>query len=162
MFQQILVPLDGSRFSSSALKYAIDLAKHYGAGVVLLRAVEPTTPVPVGATTMGMESPVSAQITVEEALKQDQRNVKLARRYMSKKLREVTSRGIKATYYVVTGEPFESIMKYCKKERIDLVVMTTHGKSGIKRAILGSVADQVVRDSRVPVLAIRPRQRRRS
>ncbi len=161
MFQNILVPLDGSRFSSHALRYAIDIAHQYKARLVLLRVVEPVTPVSVMSSSIGMETSASAQMAVEEATRQEQINTRHARRYMSKKLHEVTSRGIKTAYHVVTGDPFDSIMKYCKKEHIDLVVMTTHGKSGLKRAILGSVADKVVRDARVPALVIRPRTHKR-
>jgi nucleotide-binding universal stress UspA family protein len=161
MFKNILVPLDGSRFGSHALRYAFDLAHHYNARVVLLRVVEPEIPVSAVATPMGMETSTSAQIAVEEATRQDQINARHAKRYMHRKLREVTSRGIQAAYHVIIGDPFDSIMNTCKKEHIDLVVMTTHGKSGLKRAILGSVADKVVRDTRVPALVIRPRQRKR-
>ena len=161
MFKNILVPLDGSRFSSHALRYAIDMAHRYKARLVLLRVVEPVMPVSVTSASIGLETSTSAQIALEGAKRQEQMNARRARRYMSKKLSEVTSRGIKASYHVVTGDPFDSIMKYCKKEHIDLVVMTTHGKSGLKRAILGSVADKVVRDARVPALVIRPRSHKR-
>ena len=161
MFKNILIPLDGSRFSSHALRYGIDIAQRYGARLILLRVVEPVTPVTVTSASIGLETATSAKIALEEATKQEQTNVKRARRYMSKKLHEVTSRGIKTAYYVASGDPFDSIMRFCKKEHVDLVVMTTHGKSGLKRAILGSVADKVVRDARVPALVIRPRQHKR-
>jgi len=161
MFKNLLVPLDGSRFSSRALGYAIDIAQHYRARIVMLRVVEPETPISAVTTPMGMETSLSAQLAIKEATRQEQIKTGYAKRYMSRKLQEVTLKGIKADYLVVTGDPFESIMKTCKKEHIDLVVMTTHGKSGLKRAILGSVADKVVRDARVPALVIRPRQSRR-
>ena len=161
MFKQILVPLDGSRFSSHALRYAIDIAKTYGAKLHLLRAVEPTVPMASAAATIGVETASSARVAVEEAMRQDRFNTRRAERYMKQKEHELLSQGMKADYHVVAGHPYESIMKFVRKEKVDLVVMTTHGKSGLKRAVLGSVADKIVRDPRVPVLVIRPKSRKR-
>ena len=156
MFQTIMVPLDGSRFSLRALPYALDITKRYKARVVLLRAVEKSIPFSGVGTPMGLETGASARMAMEEAARLDRLNTQRARKYMKKKLDEVISESIEATFHVVTGEPFESIVKTCKKERADLIVMTTHGKSGLKRAILGSVADKVIRESRTPVMVIRP------
>jgi nucleotide-binding universal stress UspA family protein len=161
MFQTILVPLDGSRFSLHALPYALDLAKRYQARVVLLRVVELSTPISGISAPIGLEAGVPDRVVVEEAVRLDKLNAQRARRYMKKKLHEVTSQGIEAVSHVVTGEPFDGIIKTCKKEKADLIVMTTHGKSGLKRAILGSVADKVIRESRMPVMVIRPTSRKR-
>jgi len=57
---------------------------------------------------------------------------------------------------VAIGNPAQSIMQFSKKKNIDLIVMTTHGKSGLKRAVMGSIADVVIRESGKPVLVIRP------
>jgi nucleotide-binding universal stress UspA family protein len=57
------------------------------------------------------------------------------------------------------GDPAGSIMAYAKKSKADLIIMTTHGKSGIIRAVMGSVADEVVRKSGKPVLVTRPKGR---
>ncbi|MBN2403848.1 MAG: universal stress protein [Spirochaetes bacterium] len=157
MFNKILVPLDGSRFSLHALRYAEDISKHYKAHLFLLRVVKPLIPIlSAGAPSIGMESPIPSQIAVEDVIRFDRLNLKRAEKFMEKKLKEVTAMGIKASSHIATGDPYESIMKLCKKEKINLVVMTTHGESGLKRAIMGSVADKVVRDPRVPVLVIRP------
>ena len=161
MFKQIMVPLDGSRFSSHALRYAIDIAKKFDAKLHLVRSVEPTMPVTSAVATLGVETASSAQVAVEAAVRQDRINTRRAERYMKKKQHELTSHDIKADFHVVAGHPYDAIMKFCRKEKIDLVVMTTHGKSGLKRAVLGSVADKVVRDPRVPVLVIRPVSRKR-
>jgi nucleotide-binding universal stress UspA family protein len=72
----------------------------------------------------------------------------------------IRSQGIEGSYNVAVGNPARSIMKFSKRGHIDLVVMTTHGKSGLKRAIMGSVADAVIRESGKPVLVIRPQSRR--
>jgi nucleotide-binding universal stress UspA family protein len=158
MFKRILVPLDGSRFGSRAIQYATDVAQRFAAEVILMQVVKPTTLVP--ATTgmaPGIEGLAPAEITVQAALEEDKRNAAYAKRYLSGKAREIRSQGIKVKYEVIIGEPAQSIKKFAQKGHIDLVVMTTHGKSGLKRAIMGSVADAVIRESGKPVLVVRPK-----
>lgn len=161
MFKRLLVPLDGSRFGSRALTYASEIAHHFGAEVVLIQVVKPATPV---ATTTGMTpgiaSPSTAELAAQAALEEDKRNSARAKRYLSGKIRGLKSRDIKASYQVIVGDPAQSIMKFSQKEHMDLVVMTTHGKSGLKRAIMGSVADVVIRESGKPVLVVRLRTKK--
>ena len=161
MFRRLLVPLDGSRFGSRALQYATEVAQHFDAEVVLMQVVEPTTPVAT-ATGMapGMGSPATAEITMQAALEEDKRNSTRAKRYLSRKIRGMKPRDIKGSYQVVVGDPAQSIMSFAQKEHIDLIVMTTHGKSGLKRAFMGSVADAVIRESGKPVLVFRPRTKK--
>jgi len=155
MFKRLLVPLDGSRFGSRALRYATEIAQRFGAEVILIRVIRPTTPV-IAAGTHGIASPVESEIAVQAALEADKRNAARAKRYLRDKVRSIRSRHTKASYQVAIGDPAQSIMEFSKKEKIDLVVMTTHGKSGLKRAIMGSIADVVIRESGKPVLVIRP------
>ena len=155
MFKRILVPLDGSRFGSRALKYATEVAQRFDTEVILIEVVTPTTA--TAGTAPGMESPMVAEIAAQAALEEDKRNATRARRYLSGKVRRMSSQGVKGSYRVVIGDPAQSIMEFAQKEHIDLVVMTTHGKSGLKRAIMGSVADVVIRESGKPVLVVRPK-----
>lgn len=161
MFEKVLIPLDGSRFSGRALPYAIEIAKRFGGKVILLQVVHPT---PVTVPTAGGDAMVSSatiQAIEQSAKAQDKRNIAHANRYLSSKLQEVNTTGASGTYHVVLGEPANAIISFCQKESVDLVVMTTSGKSGLKRAILGSVADEVIREPGIPVLAIRPERRRK-
>ncbi len=156
MFNKILVPLDGSRFSSRSIRYASEIARRFNAKLIFIQVVPPTTPVPTTTgIPPGVESPAAAEISMQTALLEDKKNVTSAKRYLSRKVRDIKPEGIKATYNVIVGDPSSSIMLFSKKEYIDLIVMTTHGKSGLKRAILGSVADTVIRESGKPVLVIR-------
>lgn len=161
MFKRLLVPLDGSRFGSRALQYATEVAQHFDAEVVLIQVVKPATPV---ATTTGIDagmgSPAVAEIAMQAALEEDKRNSTRAKRYLSGKIRGMKPRDIKGSYQVVVGDPAQSIMSFAQKEHIDLIVMTTHGKSGLKRAFMGSVADAVIRESGKPVLVVRPRTKK--
>jgi nucleotide-binding universal stress UspA family protein len=157
MFKRILVPLDGSRLSTKALPYAGEIARQFDADVILLQVLKPTTPVLLGGTP-GMASAAATQAAIESAELQDKKNAISARRSLQRQVKKITDKGIKASYNVVTGTAGESIIRFYRKGKIDLVVMTTHGRSGFKRAILGSVADEIVREPGVPVLVIRPKK----
>ncbi|MFC1988127.1 universal stress protein, partial [Chloroflexota bacterium] len=133
----------------------------FEARVILMHAVKPATAVPM-LTVPDMESPAATEMAVEAARRQDKINITHAKRYLQRKLRGITSQGINGSYHVIMGDTAESIMELCKKEHITLVVVMTHGKGGIKRAIMGSVADKVIRHSEVPVLVIRPKTVRRN
>jgi len=161
MFKRILVPLDGSRFSSQALSYASDIAKRYQSELVIIRVVPPATVIPGStATEIGVD-PTAARIAVQSARIQDRVNIMRARKYLQRKLRATTKQGIEASYHIKLGEPGESIVQYSDEKNVDLIVMMTSGKGGLKRAILGSVADEVTRKAGIPVLLVPKRKRRR-
>lgn len=155
MFERLLVPLDGSRFASRALRYAAEVAQRFSAEVILLQVVRPATAVIDAATPISV-GPTGSEIAVQAALEADKRNAARARRYLSGKVRAMRSRRIQCSYHVLMGDISHSIIEFSEKENIDLVVMTTHGKSGLRRAVMGSIADVVIRESGKPVLVIRP------
>lgn len=162
MFKRILVPLDGSQVSSRALSYAIEVAQQFGAEIILMKVVAPTTPFMPSESATGLAgSPLASEVAMKAAREQDKRNVVRSRQYLRGKLRSLTARGIKGSYHVTMGTPAKSILDFGKEKDVDLVVMTTSGKSGIKRAIMGSVADEIIRDPTFPVLVIRPKIRRK-
>jgi nucleotide-binding universal stress UspA family protein len=155
MFKRLLVPLDGSTFAARALPYAAEVAQRFGAEVILVQVIKPTTAV-VGAGAPVGVSPAAAEIAMQAARDADKRNAARARGYLGGKVRAIKSRHIQSSYHVLLGEAGRSITEFSEKENIDLVVMTTSGKSGLKRALMGSVADVVIRESGKPVLVIRP------
>jgi nucleotide-binding universal stress UspA family protein len=155
MFKRLLVPLDGSRFASRALPYAAEVAERFGAELILIQVIKPATSVIDAGAAVGVPLGAS-EIAVQAALEADKRNAARARRYLSGKVRAIRSRHIQPSYRVLVGDIARAIMEFSEKESIDLVVMTTHGKSGLRRAIMGSVADVVIRESGKPVLVIRP------
>jgi nucleotide-binding universal stress UspA family protein len=155
MFTRILVPLDGSRFSTRALPYAIETARHFEAELVLLRVLKPTLPktIAVGAVP-GTESPATVELAVREARRSDAQQQRAARRYLSRKKREVTRRGVPCSSRVHFGEAADLIQAVARKDKANLVVMTTHAKSRFKKALTGSVADEVIRGLKIPVMVI--------
>ena len=93
--------------------------------------------------------------------RQDRRNLSRARSYLKRKLSEISKKGVDGSYYAIIGDPAASILEYCRKADIDLIVMNTHGRTGLRRAVMGSVADKVIRESGEPVLVVRPRPKRK-
>ena len=155
MFKRILVPLDGSQLSGRALPYATEIAQRFRAEVILLRVVPPTPIPPMGAQTL----PEVIEKVEKEASEKDRRNVASARRYLQRNLQQLVAHGIRSSQHVVVGAPAKSIVEFSHGRDVDLVVMTTHGRSELKRALLGSVSDEVIRESGMPVLTIRPQRR---
>lgn len=156
MFNRILIPLDGSRFGSRAIKYAVELAYRFGAKIYLVQVVKPAVPI-TGSTVVGPgEDLAAAKTAVQIAQDEDKRNVDKAKRYLQRKSRGIRKHEIDISYEVLVGNPASSIIGFARKHNIDLIVMTSHGKGGLKRAVLGSVADEVVRESGKPVLVFNP------
>jgi nucleotide-binding universal stress UspA family protein len=160
MFKRILVPLDGSRFALRAFGYAIEVAQRFESEVILMQVVKHKMPV---TTTGGPDiaGAMGAEIAMEAALMEAKRNTTRAKRYLSRKARRIASQDITQSYNVEVGDPAQCIISFSQKEHIDLIVMSTHGKSGLKRAIMGSVADAVIRESGKPVLVISPQSDRK-
>lgn len=138
-YKRILVPLDGSALAERALSFACRLADLHGAELVLARVVEASAPFTVDA---------------EGAAGSAHSAIGVAQLYLEELAGRLTLRRpiITAVYY---GEPVEGILEEVRLRHPDLLVMATHGRTGL-RVVLGSVADAVARRSPVPVLLIPP------
>jgi nucleotide-binding universal stress UspA family protein len=136
--QKILVPLDGSEIAESALPTAAELASESpGATLALIRAAE-AHPMLVGDS-------VAAQVNA----------VREAEEYLKKVSDRLTSQGLKVTTSVWYGPAATSIVEAAKFGNADMIVMTSHGRSGIERLVLGSVAEHVLRGTTTPILLLR-------
>jgi nucleotide-binding universal stress UspA family protein len=141
---RILVATDFSDTADRALEYALGLAAALGAEVILMHAYE----VPVYAFPDGA---FLATTEISERLAEAARTAldsAIAARAASK----VPLRGV-----LRTGTPWTEIEAVAKEEKVDLVVVGTHGRKGIARALLGSVAEKIVRTAPCPVLSVGPR-----
>jgi nucleotide-binding universal stress UspA family protein len=146
-FKRILVPVDGSAPSRAGLERAIALAKSSRARLRLLHIVDAST------ATIGMEPAISLG-DLFEILTEDGRKVLASGAALARK------RGIKADtvlYELHLGRIAERIVAESAKWRADLIVMGTHGRRGIGRLVMGSDAESVLRESRVPVLMVKAR-----
>ncbi len=142
MYRRVLVPLDGSTFSEHALAWARPIARLAGADLTL-------TLVHAATYRYAVEMAVMALDEWQTAL--HEREVD----YLNERARRLRDDGIATRAALMEGEVAASIVDLSGRES-DLVVMATHGRGGVERAWLGSVADNVVRHASVPVLLVRP------
>jgi nucleotide-binding universal stress UspA family protein len=156
MFQRILVPLDGSRLSAQALPYSVEIAKRFDAELILVRVISPAGLV-IAPQTSSMEGSVATDLIAQEAQIKDVDNAAHAKRYLMNWVQSIKAQGINASYQVTIGTPAKSIMELVNAQQVSLIVMMSHGKGWFKRALIGSVADAILRGSNVPVLVIRPK-----
>jgi nucleotide-binding universal stress UspA family protein len=138
-FAEILVPLDGSLLAEQALPKAVELIGHRpGATLILLRAVE--------ATTLPGADPIDAQVSV----------VHEAEDYLESVAARLRAAGVPAVKTSVWyGSAAPSILEAARMRKPDLIMMSTHGRSGFRRLALGSVAESVLRGASIPVFLIR-------
>ncbi len=155
MFEKIVVPLDGTNLSKASLPYATEMARKFKASLLLIQVVAPTAVV-----ASGVEGPSAVRLMVETAQLADMKNIEDARTYLDGVAVAVKGPGLKVETFAALGGPAEQVLKLCRDKGAGLVVMTTHGRTGLRRTMLGSVADEIVRSSLVPVLVIRPEEKK--
>ena len=138
MYDQILVPTDGSDGASAALDEAVDLAATFDATVHSLYVVD--------AAAVGSEAGTVDLVESFEQMGEDAVDAAATR---------ARDAGVDATGTVATGSPHRAILDYAADNGIDLVVIGTHGRTGLERSLLGSVTETVVRTAEMPVLTVR-------
>lgn len=149
-WRRILVPIDFSKTSLQSLDVAVPLARDHGAQLFLISVVEPA-PYAVGMEGAIIAVPESASIQDAKASLP-----KIARRFIPSDVPVATQ--------VDRGRAFDVITRFAREKDISLIVLTTHGRTGFDRALMGSTAERVVRHAHCPVFVVRPlgqRQRRR-
>jgi nucleotide-binding universal stress UspA family protein len=142
---RMLVPMDFSAYSDKAFEYAVALAQQTGASMHLLHAVTPLATVGVGGE-MNIPMPELTDQMVADA------------RTLLHGYSEKTPAGIAATVSVVVGSPAMTIADAASQHNCDLIVMGTHGRTGLAHLVMGSVAERVTRLAPCPVLTVRPVQ----
>jgi nucleotide-binding universal stress UspA family protein len=149
MYKRILVPLDGSELAECVLPYVQGLAKGCDTEKVILVSV--TERIQGYRAIEDPSRPLGQQLVPEAIGKKD----KQAQRYLDRIAKAMKVEGIKVDTEVLLGNPAEEIVIYAKHPGCDIIVMSSHGRSGPSRWAYGSVADRVFRASCVPVLMIR-------
>ncbi len=150
MYRRILVPHDGSPFAEQALPHVIELAGPLQAEVHLLEVIPSPNPAVYSAD---LEAGAGAAIEAIDEAQAELRAQGSAR--LQEIVRQLADRGIRAVWTVANGDPAREIIKYESANDIDLVAMATHGRTGLRRALLGSVTDAVLRNGGRPVLVVR-------
>ncbi len=144
MYRKILVPLDGSKVAEGVLPHARSLAYSEGAELILLT---------VGANPaldFAFSDPGLAQAAVDE---QEEKS----KTYISRIEAELKADGFKTSTLLRVGSVAEVILGVAEELQVDVIAMSTHGRTGPARWLLGSIAERVVHNSNVPVLLIRAR-----
>ena len=148
MYKKIMVPLDGSKLAECVLPHVETVAKACESPEVLLvQAVEPIA-IPYGREMAAITS--IEQLTAFEAHHRVE-----AEKYLKKIVARLGKAGIKARAEVINGKAAEALIGFANKNDVDLLVIATHGRSGISRWVWGSVAERLLRSVCVPVFMVR-------
>jgi nucleotide-binding universal stress UspA family protein len=134
MYKKMLVPLDGSKLAEVVLPYARDIARRFNLELILLHVCEPS----------GTEGQFMCQAYLDRTLE-----------IAGEPGGSAEAAAVKARGEVVTGHPAEEILDQAEKNGVDLILMASHGHSGLRRWLLGGTADKVLRASKVPVWLVR-------
>jgi nucleotide-binding universal stress UspA family protein len=145
MYKKIAVPLDGSPVAECVVPHVEALAAARKSEVQLITIIEP------------VEIPTRGKIALsEDDLKSMHKELeKDAAAYLDKIVQKLAREGIKANPVIMQGKPAESLIEYVHNNGIDLLVMATHGRSGLSKLFWGSIAEKVVRAVNVPVMLIK-------
>ena len=141
-FQQLLLPTDFSEGSAQAAAYALKIAGPFDMKIHVLHILEPIV-IP----------PYPGEWLPESFLAEREKHAQQEMEEWASVSQLPESKIVSAIQH---GNPFMEIMRYAREQQIDLIVMGTHGRTGLPHAIIGSVAERVVRSSHCPVLTVRP------
>lgn len=138
MYNTILLPTDGSKGAEKAVEHALSLAEEYDAELHVLNVVDISS-----QSTTDMWTNVLGEL--------EKKGEELTQEVVAK----AEERGIDASAEVINGVPSREIVNRADEEDADLMVMGTHGRTGLDRLLIGSVAEKVVRTAEVPVMTVR-------
>ena len=144
MFKKIVCPVDFSEFTDEIIEYGVSIAKKFDAEIHLLHIIPNLNYFTPYESFLTPENLVAMERSIEREIEKD----------FEKTIKKIDMPVKKA---IKTGVTFVEILDYIKTEKIDLVVMGTHGRSGFEHILLGSVAEKIIRRSPCPVLTVRPR-----
>ncbi len=140
MYDKILIPIDGSDAAANAIPYALNAAKTYDAAIYTVSVVD----------TGGIDGSGEKRKTMYEEFQ------KKSKRLVEELIRGAEEEGIRTTAgSIAEGKPHQAILRYAEERNIDLIVMGTHGRGGIRYPLRRSVTEAVLRRADAPVLAIR-------
>ena len=143
--KSVLVPIDFSDTSLKGLQYAIAFARQFHAKVLILHVTE----IPMGTAEGG--------IAISEGLIQEMQRE--AQERLSGLMVQARQRNVSARTLTRTGIPYHEIVEAAKEEQADLVIISTRGRTGLRRLVLGSTAERVARYAPCPVLVVREKER---
>ncbi len=171
--QKIICPIDFSEHSYDALKIAVEMARQFSSEVILLHVI---TPIPSCTAAAVSEAGAAPQFDLAECLRKEEAARKdsgtgraaafdpveylaaAAKQSLDKVLSESVPDAVQSRSVILRGQPAESIVEFSAQEKASMIVISTHGRTGLRHFIFGSVAEKVIRLAACPVLSIRPKQ----
>jgi len=145
MYKKIMVPLDGSQVAECVMPHIETIAKKSAAKVELVSVIEP------------LEIPTRGHIAIsDDEIKQiDAAGKREATKYLDQVSTRLTKAGIKVETVILSGNAADRLVRYAVNNGVDLIIMATHGRSGISKLFWGSVAEKILRAVDIPVLLIK-------
>ena len=162
MYEHILFPTDGSTGAAAALAHARTLAETHDATLHIMTVLDTSSP-HIGMTAAGTEGATTGMTATEHdesepGMVGEEHNIESTLKQRSQDIVEAAADEVDSVDTVTAverGPPHSGILDYVDENDIDLIVMGTHGRTGVERYLLGSVAEKIVRTSDVPVLTVR-------
>ncbi len=145
MYQKIIVPLDGSQVAECVIPHIETIAGKSKTRVELVTVIEP------------LEIPTRGKIAIsDDEIKQiHAEDEKEATRYLEQIASRLTQAGVNTGTVILSGKAADSLVRYAVNNKVDLIIMATHGRSGISKIFWGSVAEKILRATDIPVLLIK-------
>jgi nucleotide-binding universal stress UspA family protein len=147
MYDNILVPTDGSETAEVAVEHAVEMAKRYDATLHTLYVVD-IDAVNLSLGTEQLDRLKAGGLDEMEDVKEK------AEGATGRVATRAGEEGVEAVEEVRAGTPHDAIVKYAESNGVDVIVMGSHGRGGVKRALLGSVAERVLRTTHIPVFVV--------
>lgn len=154
--ERILVPLDGSPLAEEALPHAKKLASRFSGTMFLVRVVPTAQQLAAASFAGGAGMQGVPPVDMSSMDKVVELQIDEARAYLTEVASKVKSEGIRTEWEVREGAAAEVIIECAREKRIDAIVISSHGRSGLGRLVFGSVADRVIREAGIPVVVIKP------
>lgn len=162
MYSKILLPLDGSDLSRAAIDDAVELAKATKAPLVLLQVIDSEEQLISQAAGITIEPLAMGEVTVDAARAAVEAQREAATQNLEAAKVQIAAEGVQAEVLIRQGHPGEEIVDAVEELGVDVVVMATHGRTGFRRAILGSVADHVARHTPdASVMLVKPEKEKK-
>lgn len=155
VYQKVLIPHDGSQVASAILPHVLAIEGGFNAEIILLQVIDSLFQLHARIEPIPTYTPEFNAQVVEQMADYER---KAAHHNLEKVKEKLAGYGItRVKILICEGNPGDEIIKVAKKEKIDLIMLSTHGRSGLKRLMLGSVADYVIRHSQCPILTVHPK-----
>lgn len=173
MFKKVLVCLDGSKLAEQILPHVIESRSGNEGEVILLQVISDHITIPSPESTHVMTFSINSKpdqihtsdlgktTTLEPKanlqLREIEREQLEANIRLESLAQQLRSKGLRAKTITLPGEVGETILNYANNEKVSLIALTTHGNGGLKRGTLGRVAQYILNESVIPILAIKPK-----